>query len=190
MSDSKGFRSGKKSTARLDLSFIREAVYDSRQWVAVGIVQQPSEGGAHYKVTASGTDITDVTVEVTLMPTNEELTCRLGMCTPGGPIRIPAVGDEVLVLMPSGSIDFMPAVIGYLSGQNFPDRTSTDRSVWYSPDRIEIIAPVVYISSDGTSGQPLVTKAEFDAHVHPTGTGPSGVATNSPIVGTTVLKAE
>lgn len=190
MSEDRGFRAGKKSTTRLDLSFIREAVYDERQWVAVGIVQQPSEGGAHYTVVSSGSDITDVTVEVTVMPTGEELTCRLGMGTPGGPIRIPAVGDEVLVMLPAGSIDFMPSVIGYLSGQNFPDRTSTDRSVWYSPDRIEIIAPTVYISSNGTAGQPLVTKAEFDAHVHPTGTGPSGIATNAPIVGTTVLKAE
>lgn len=59
-------------------------------------------------------------------------------------------------------------------------------------------AAVVYLKADGTieiksaggTALPLVTKAEFDAHLHPTGVGPSGIPSNAPIVGTTVLKAE
>lgn len=187
--EQRGFKSGRKSTNRLDLSFIRDAVYDERQWAAMGIVQAPSDGGAHFSVISEGSDITDITVEVTIMPTGEELTCRLSMPCHGGPVRIPSIGDEVLVILPAGSIDFMPSIVGYLSGQNFPDRTSESRSVWYSPDRIEIIAEEVYISSDGVTGEPLVKRSEFMAHLHPTGTGPSGTPTVT-ITGTTVLKVE
>lgn len=56
---------------------------------------------------------------------------------------------------------------------------------------------VIHIKADGTIeiksaggvASPLVTQAEYNAHVHPTGVGPSGVP--SPLsVGTTKLKAE
>lgn len=44
---------------------------------------------------------------------------------------------------------------------------------------------------DGSGGtEPLITKSQFDAHVHPTGTGPSGVPNNAATSGTTVIKGK
>lgn len=47
----------------------------------------------------------------------------------------------------------------------------------------------VYVN-DGSGGEPLITKSQFDAHTHPTGTGPSGPPSNASTSGTTVLEAK
>lgn len=46
------------------------------------------------------------------------------------------------------------------------------------------------IVNDGSGGEPLITKSQFDAHVHPTGVGPSGVPNNAATSGTTVLQGK
>lgn len=44
---------------------------------------------------------------------------------------------------------------------------------------------------DGAGGtEPLITKSQFDAHFHPTGTGPSGTPNNAATSGTTVVRGK
>lgn len=190
MAKGEGLKRGNRATKRMDLSFLQAALQDDRQWAVMGVVRAPADGGDHYEIETSGATITDVLIEVTVMPGGEELTCRLANPIDGGGLwRIPAIGAEVVVVLPAGNTAFMPTVVAVLSSQSLPARTSPDRTILVAPDRIEIIAPAVYISSNGTTGDALVTREEFIVHTHPTGTGPSGAPTDV-ITGTTVLKAE
>ncbi len=48
---------------------------------------------------------------------------------------------------------------------------------------------IVYVRSEGGSAEPVVKKAEYDAHVHPSGVGPTGVP-SVPAVGTAKSRFE
>lgn len=48
----------------------------------------------------------------------------------------------------------------------------------------------VLVDDGGGGTEPLITKSQFDAHFHPTGTGPSGVPNNAATSGTTVIKGK
>jgi hypothetical protein len=43
---------------------------------------------------------------------------------------------------------------------------------------------------DGGGSEPLITKSQFDAHKHPTGTGPSGFPDNAATSGTTIVEGK
>lgn len=183
-------RRKRKATKRFDIGLLAEALRDGRQWAAVGLVEKPSDGGSHYRVETDGGTITDILVEVTLKPSNQEITCRLANAIAGGGLwRVPSIGDEVVVVLPAGAVDFMPCIVGILSGQSIPDGASDSKTILVASDTIEITAPSIVISNGGAA-EPLVTKSQFDAHTHPTGTGPSGVPSNAATSGTTVLTAE
>lgn len=175
----------KVGAKRLDLSDFRAALRDRRVWTGVGVVYKPSGESQHYEIVSeSGTNV-DVLVDVLLKPNDLDITCRLG-APGGGPAAglwaIPPEGSEVVVILPEGELDFMPVIVATLSTGEIPDGVAPN---------VTVIANGEVLIHDGNGGsEPLVTKSEFDAHVHGTGTGPSGIPSNSPITGTTVLKAK
>lgn len=183
---------------RMDLTDLKATLADNSLRIAVGVVSATHESDKHYEIIMDGGTISDVLVDVEFVPHGTDVTCRLGSFAGGvgdGLWRIPAEGTEVIVGIPQlgeggDDISWMPTIIAVLSTGVLPERISDSRTVLVAPDRIEIIAPQVYISSNGTSGEPLITKTQFDTHVHPTGVGPSSTPTNAPTSGTTVLKAE
>lgn len=190
---------GKPGAGSLDLAPIAD-FFARRQkaQTAMGIVSSSDDNQPHFEVVVNDAgDVIDVTVDVDLMPSGRNITCRL---MPGTG-RIPAAGAEVAVIIPGGDATWMPICLGPLA-YGASDRLGTDRHIIFAPDRIEVIAPVVYISSDGAAGSPVATLADIQdlrgwaaSHTH------SGVTTGSgsslgPVVspptpdGTSVLKAE
>lgn len=181
-----------KATRRFNAQDLKEIVRDGRSWVHYGIVKAVE----FYEETK------DVLVEVELQPSLTPITARL--LTPiGGPgwgiWALPPVGAEVIVALPEGDVAAGPVILGVTSNDQLHASTAATR--------ILIVPPAggqVHITDASGTVQPLVTKAEFDAHVHPLPTitctggaitaspiGTSGdVKTPAAITGTTVLKAK
>lgn len=161
---------------KLDLEQMRELLKDRRVHTAYGIVVAPDGPNSHYDL-----DGVDLLIEVETSPDQLDLTCRWGLGGQG-PWTVPAVGDEVVILVPNGQIDFMPVIVGVLSTGVVPEGVAPSVTV--------ISNGTVYVH-DGTlaGAESLVKKSEFEAHVHATGVGPSDVPT-APITGTAVLKAK
>lgn len=181
---------GNRGSKVLDLTTIKEALKDSRQWTAIGVVAKPEDGGPHYEIVG---DNADVMVEVVLMPEHVRLQARLA----GGMWIVPDVGDEVAVIIPSGEIDFMPVITCILSH-------ALPSSQGPAPQTIVIArgAGSQVLIHDGAGGaEALVKKSEFDGHKHhaPVLVGASYGVTTDPtaqtggapsVTGTTVLKAK
>jgi len=149
-----------------DMGFVRGT------FSCVGIVLAAEDGGLHYDL-----DDEDLTVEVELVPSQTQLTVRVGAHAAGpgfGIWGVPPVGAEVLVTIPDGDLDFQPIISQTYSTGELPSDIN--------PAVLVIAAPAggnVYIH-DGSGGvDNLVTKSAYEAHTHPTGVGPSGVADNA-----------
>ncbi len=90
---------------------MRHVLRDSRMWFAIGLVVRDEDGADPVEVNG-----TDVLVEVVLQPSLTPVTCRL-------PARVwapPDEGDEVMVGLPEGALDFMPVIVGVLSSGHVP----------------------------------------------------------------------
>jgi len=187
----------------MEMSALRELTSDRRYWVGVGIVVKPS-GEDHFEIDP---DI-GVLVNVELMPYKEPLLCRLMGLGEGGTRglwRIPTVGSEVVVGIPGGELDNDPVLLGVLSSGGTPDELDGETIVIKGPatvliigaevqvraeNAVLIIGAEVQIRSESGTAEPLITKSVYDAHVHPTGVGPSGVPNNTATSGTAVIKGE
>lgn len=100
---------------RLDLTAMKEALRDKRCWACMGLVVE-ADAGPHYQL-----DGDDVLVEVSVMPSEERLTARLGAIAGGagrGVWAIPAVGTEVGLIIPEGETEFSPIITCTLSTGN------------------------------------------------------------------------
>lgn len=174
----------KKATKRLDMTAMREALRDDRVWCGLGLVVQGDQasGGLHFEIEED-----DVLVEVELVPNEERITARLGAPAGGSGIgvwAVPSVGTEVVVLIPTGDIAFMPCIVATLSSGDLPDGVA---------ENVTVIANGQVLIHDGNGGtDQLVTKTAYAAHVHPTGVGPSSTPDNGPASTsyTQVLKAK
>jgi hypothetical protein len=178
----------------MDLTDMRELFRDRRVWSALGVVIAP-DGGPHWAVVPSDTGgAFDIVVEVEIQPSQVHVTARLR----AGMWEVPAVGEEVAVLVPDGRIDFQPIVIAILSSGSVPTVQGPQ------PGRIVIVSPEVMIH-DGTGGavalarksdvQALADFIETEAVFVLAGYGnttPGTLPGNVPPVpdGTTVLKAK
>jgi len=185
-------KKNKRALKRPDLSNIREALKDQRAWCCLGLVQDSEDGSPHFDL-----DGEDLTVEVEFQPSGEQVTARVG--TIGGTFGagiwiVPPVGAEVMVMIPDGEIDFQPTVVGMTSSGSMPENVSENVVVIAAPAGGE-----VYVHDGSGPVEPLVKKSEYDslktyldAHVHPTGVGPSGPpSTPTPDApGTSILKAK
>ena len=165
---------------RLDLSDLRHVLKDRRCWVCMGVVTKPDGEASHYElITEDGA--MDVLVDVVTQPEEMDLTCRLA----GKDVwRIPNEGDEVVIVMPAGELAFMPIIVATLSTGDVPDGAAPG---------VTVIANTEVLIHDGAGGaEELVKKSAYEAHVHPTGTGPSGVANNAsaPTSYTEILKGK
>lgn len=181
----RGTKRARHGKRRMDLSAVREALKDRRIYTCLALVVQ-GQDGIHYEIDEEEGDIL---IEVVTVPEGISLTARLGAVAGGantGIYAIPPVGTEVAIMIPSGDLNMGPIIVATLSTGGISNPSGQGPT-----DTQTVIVNGTVLIHDGSGGaQPLVTKAEFDAHLHPTGVGPSGVPNNSPITGTTVLKAQ
>lgn len=140
---------GRGPNRRLDLSPMRELFRDTRVWTAIGIVEAPEGVESHWEAITDGGDTVDITVEVTLQPSQVPLTCRLR----AGLWEVPNAGDEVLVVVPDGEIDFMPVVVARLSGNSVPTVQAPE------PGRLVIVNGEVYVHA-GAGGAKALAYAD------------------------------
>lgn len=142
---------GRSSSKRADLTDAKRAlgVDGIKLWCAIAIVQAP-QGEQHFEVLAD-----DVHVEVVTQPSLIPLTCRLA----AGIWRIPDPGEEVVVLIPEGQIEFMPILVDVLSSGSVPTTQGPALGT-------TVIARPSVLIHDGTGGaNPLPTLAEHNALV-------------------------
>jgi len=163
-----GSKRGRRAVRRLPANEIRAALVDGRVWAGLGVVYQ-DDSGSHYDVD----DELGVLVHVRLMPAEEPLLCRLGGLGSGGDggvWRIPPVGTEVVVVIPSGDIDDDPCIVATLASGGTPGELDEDTLVVKAP-KVTIIATggAVEIGEAG-----LITT---DGLVHGTGIDPFTGAT-------------
>jgi hypothetical protein len=193
-------RRGNRATKRLDLSDLRALLRDRRVWCAIGKVIDPDGNGQHFElVTNAGGALVDITVEVELQPSLQDVTCRMSgfAGTAGAGIwTVPAVGDEVIVAIPEGEIAFQPTIIGVLSTRNIPNGGGQGPAAART-----IIVNGEVLVHDGSGGAvALALKSDVDNladYITNTLTLPVSGATAGPIAGspapsatgTTVLKA-
>lgn len=195
----KPFR-GQRGSKRLDLTDMRALMRDQRTWCSIGRVFVPPGEASHYTI-----DDGDIIVEVVLQPSLHDVTCRLA----GGMWIVPAVDEEVVVVLPEGEMTFMPTIIAILSTGNVPSAQQP------TPTRMVIQRQEVVVHDGAGGADPLPTLASLQAsidklneliakyklHVHDGGTLP-GALTGPPqapnvaitdaddATGTTVLKGK
>jgi hypothetical protein len=188
---------GRRPTKRLDMTHLRTLLRDRRIWAALGIVVKPAEGDAdHWElVTDDAGNVTDILVEVQLVPSKIEVTARLGGFTSTyGIVCVPNLGDEVIVHVPDGEVDWMPVVIAPLSTGGVAGGGAGDQAP--APSRIVVVGDV-YVHDGSGGAEPLVKKSEFDGHTHGPGTfiSPDGAVTGlsdgaDSVTGTESLRAK
>lgn len=138
---------------RPDLSDLKALMDDGKAFALMGLVAKPTSG-PHWRKVEGKNGRTDILVEVETAPLGYDLTCRLTSEAGGagmGLWRVPAVGTEVLVVIPDGEIDFMPTIAKVYSSGSVPTRASDQRTVMVAPDAIEVQAPLVTIGPDAAS---------------------------------------
>lgn len=138
---------GRRGAKRLDLSDMRHVFRDTRLWCAMGIVKAPA-GGERFTATSE-----DVIVEVILQPSLQDVTCRLSAAI----WNIPNEGEEVLVVLPEGALDFMPIVLAVLSTGSVPSTQGP------AANTIVIQRDQVLIHTGAGGAAALPTKASVDS---------------------------
>lgn len=183
---------GKKPTKRLPLAELAALLrqLDRRAWTKLGVVIDPNETGDHFEKIYEGGVLVDILLEVETVPDRIYLTgCRLG--TTFGIWVIPGVGEEVLVAVPDGQIDFSPVVVAFLSSGNISDPAGEGPA----PNRTIIVNGEVLVH-DGSGGAVPLAKASHK-HELPNLVGASYAASGSGTdtwtgsdENTTILKAK
>ena len=195
----KRLKKRRKGAHRLDMTGLREALKDRRCWTCLATTIVPDGEEEHWELIVDDSgNVTDILVEVVTQPEGQELTCRLDI---RGSIEIPALGDEVLVCLPSGRIDFMPVITGFMSQNSIPNPAGQGPAL----GRIVVIRDE-YLIHDGQGGaKEIAYKSDVQEVVDAIKNGVPGAmdgglayqtsmtgllnATSTP-TGTTVLKAK
>lgn len=172
-------RKGKTPKRKLDLTAMKEALKDDRLFPALGIVTD--EDGSHFSLSDE-----DLIIEVEIVPSGEIVSARQGFGSGSlGTWKIPSPGTEVALLIPDGSLEFGPIIVGILSTGGVPQGLA---------EGITIITDVqnVFVTDGGplVNADSLVKAQPYDIHTHPSGMGPTGIPSNSGTAGTTVLKGQ
>jgi phage baseplate assembly protein gpV len=145
-----------------ELSDLRELLVDGKVHAQLGVVVKPTSDPHWRKITGKG-GRTDIVVEVETSPLGYDLTCRLTSEAGGhgmGLWRVPAVGAEVLVVLPDGELEFMPTIAKVYSSGSVPERAGPDRTVLVAPDALELQAPRVVVGPNAASSTQGVVVAE------------------------------
>lgn len=114
---------------------------------------------------------------------------------------VPLEGAEAVAVFPNGDRS-QPIVIATDDRRHRPTGLNAGEvmiynnagaSVKLTSDGDVICEPAsgrkLYVRTSGGSTDALVTKTELDAHVHPSGTGPTGIV-NPPFTGTAAIEVE
>lgn len=170
------------ATRAVDLSELKEALAEGKIHTAIGTVTD--EGVDNYFSIEDG----DLIVELELHPGGEQVSARMGVGGGGsgqGIWFIPPPGTEVAVLVPDGDLECGPIIVGIMSSGGLPDGVAPGVTVVANSSKV-----LIHDGSGGTDQ--LVTKTAYEAHVHPTGVGPSGPADNAsvPASYTQILEAK
>jgi len=197
----KRLRKRRKGAHRLDLTGLKEALKDRRCWTCLATPVIRDGESEHWSLELDDVDgsLVDILVTVETQPDGQELTCRLGGMSSVGALTIPALGDEVLVCVPAGRIDFAPTIVAILSSNDLPNPAGQGPEL----ARTLIVNSEVMVH-DGVGGAvPLALKSDVQAirddldghsHTYIPGTNPVAQTTLNPSVtaptGTTVLKAK
>jgi hypothetical protein len=139
---------GRRASKKLDLTDMRKAFSDQRLWCSIGLVAAPEDGVSHFEVTD-----TDVLVEVVLQPSLIPLTCRLSAAL----WRVPDLGEEVMVTVPEGMIEFMPTITDVLSSGRVPTGQGP------ATGRIVIVRTEVVVHDGAGGAAPLLPLAQAEA---------------------------
>lgn len=141
---------GRRGSKRFDLTDLRALLKDQREWSSIGRVFLPPGQAQHFEITGG-----DIFVDVILQPSLVDVTCRLA----AGMWLVPALGEEVVVSIPEGQLEFMPVVIGVLSTGKVPSAQQP------SPTRIAIVRQEVVIHDGSGGANPLPTLASLQASI-------------------------
>jgi hypothetical protein len=135
------------------LSDIRHAMRDERRWFALATVVAPSDGSAHWRVELDGSESVDVMVDVVLQPSQIAVSARLA----AGVWVVPRIGEEVVVGIPDGRIDFLPSIVGILSSNSVPTTQGP------TPDRM-VLERTEIVAHDGAGGAvPVAIASDLSA---------------------------
>lgn len=145
---------GRKATKRLDLTDIRAVMRDNRVWSGLAIVVQPDDG-PYWQIIGTDGEDADIHVEVVLQPSGVPLTARLR----AGVWEVPAVGDEVAVIIPDGATDFQPIILGILSTGSVPNPSGQGPA----PGRILLVKPSVMVHDGAGGAASLALKSDVEA---------------------------
>jgi len=164
-----------------------EALMARKQYATLATVVAP-DGGSHYELVAGdGDTLAAILVEVETMPDRVPLTCTLAEWG----WLIPDVGDEVVVIIPSGQIDFQPVIVA-IRQLSIPNPTGQGPA----PGRRVIVADEVLVHDGSGGAESLALKTDvvdvwdyidkqFDnlaGHTHPV----AGSTTWPPVTATTL----
>lgn len=180
-----------------DLSALKEALADGRDWVKLAHVVK-GDNGSHYEYITEGGETVDLLIECELIPNGERVSARY---SGPGDVLIPKVGTEGVVIFPDGEIENDPVWYGSLSTGYMPSDASETVRIIETKENGE-----VHIRSRGGTAKRLATYEDLEAvldfvlaHKHigvTTGAGISGTYDPATppaapsITGTEVLKGE
>lgn len=133
---------GTSVSGRLDVRRMAKALegpgIDTRFWVATGIVATVDDDGNIQDDDPKAVYISraGVEVDVVLLPSQDQITCRVASGGPGAQDFRPVhPGDEVLVLIPDGEHGSSPVVVALLNGQSDPIATDGSGRPLFANDR-------------------------------------------------------
>lgn len=154
----RGRKRNRNPVKKLDLNPLRRALKDHRVWSKLAVVIDPDGDARHFELVTEDGVLVDIIVEVETVPDRVPLSCRLSGGV-GGEWRVPAIGEEVVVCVPDGMIDFQPTIVAVLSSNEIPNPVGQGPAAGRT-----IITNSEIFAHDGTGGaQALPTKADYDA---------------------------
>lgn len=143
MKSSRPMRS-RKAAKRVDLTDLRHLLKDARLWTGIGIVPEPENGAQHWRIeTDDAGEHVDILVDIELQPEGIPVSARIA----AGVWAVPAIGEEVAVIIPAGRVDFMPTIVALLSSNAVPSSGGQGPT----PDRIVLVRSQVLVH-DGAGG--------------------------------------
>jgi hypothetical protein len=182
----------KVGTKRLDLTDIKHALREGRAWTALGTTYKPDDAEDYWRIVPRSVDEGgggpatvgpgddgppgfDLIVEVELHPSGEIVSARV----PAGVWDIPDLGDEVIVAIPDGEIDFHPSIVCRLASGTVPGAQGP------APGRIVIVRNEVFVHGGEGGAVALALKSDvvnvdnkYANHIHLDG---SGLPTSGPL---------
>lgn len=160
MTTSRAPRRGAKPSQVFDATDWRKLFADRRAWVVAARVDRHDGEATHFSIEIDGEGedgggVRTLYVDVVTIPGDIELRCKVGTL----PVFIPPVGAEVYVSIPDGIIDFVPAIVGYVTPLGASSGLGDSRAVLALPPDVKLLV------HDGSSAgcEPLVKRSEHNA---------------------------